>query len=765
MPRGSRRPLAIALAALLLAPGAGIVVDVAPVRAVGTVEPWYLPTVPPTCTSSQVTAGNVAGCVITLTNSPESRGWPTAPFPVPLDPTTVAWTDVAKGASGTLVKAIQEALIAAGYSLTADGQFGPITEARVMAFQTDQGLPSTGIVDEATATALGVSATSGGTFPPPGWNWLGWGYNGSPALADWETKITGNLAAIGPVKSGQMRLMPEALPLFEGFISEIVAGGYLIKELGGYVFRCTASTAKSCAGLTRAALSNHAYGLAIDFNTVANPMATYYGINGATACATPVKTDIPQWVVQTAEKWGLYWGGYGWSSGCKSPTQVKSSASRDPMHFEYNGTPAQAKAILAYNQANNVPIGAPANCVKLVNDSGVVTRCLKTGELPPAGSRVMVETDAPSGSQAALVNLTLTDPAGAGYVTAETCAAQPAGMRSSSNGNMVAGRAAANLAVVPLDANGRFCLYLSTRAHVLVDVQGYFAAAAKAPTGSTFVPLPPQRVIDTRSERYCDPSGSCVQNGPVSGGYKLAVNAPRVPSGASALLANLTVTETSSAGYTTADACAALVNGLQSHSNVNYGKGATVANLAVVPATATDAGAQFCTYSSAAAHAVVDVQGYFAPGAPGGLGYSPLGTASRLVDTRGCWTDPVTGTQRCQKVNAAGSIVRMKAPPGASAVLVNLTLTDASSGGYATADRCSAITPGPQAKSSANATPGAVIANLAVVAVDGDGTFCVYVSSPMHLIVDLQGSFAAGSGLLFSAIAPVRSLDTRLAKG
>ncbi len=30
-------------------------------------------------------------------------------------------------------------------------------------------------------------------------------------------------------------------------------------------------------------------------------------------------TDIPRWVVQTAEKWGLYWGGYGWNSGCMSP--------------------------------------------------------------------------------------------------------------------------------------------------------------------------------------------------------------------------------------------------------------------------------------------------------------------------------------------------------------------------------------------------------------------------------------------------------------
>ncbi|MBK9969748.1 MAG: M15 family metallopeptidase [Acidimicrobiaceae bacterium] len=110
-----------------------------------------------------------------------------------------------------------------------------------------------------------------------------------------------------------------------------------------YVFRCTASTRKDCAGLTRSSLSNHAYGLALDFNTAKNPLKTYYGVNGASACQTPMLTDVPQWVVQVAEKWGLYWGGYGWSSGCSSPSQVKSSASRDPMHFEFNGTVAQAR--------------------------------------------------------------------------------------------------------------------------------------------------------------------------------------------------------------------------------------------------------------------------------------------------------------------------------------------------------------------------------------------------------------------------------------
>jgi len=39
----------------------------------------------------------------------------------------------------------------------------------------------------------------------------------------------------------------------------------------------------------------------------------------------------------------------------------------------------------------------------------------------------------------------------------------------------------------------------------------------------------------------------------------------------------------------------------------------------------------------------------------------------------------------------------------------------------------------------------------------------VYLSSPMHLVVDLQGSFSSAGAMRFSAIAPERRLDTRLA--
>jgi putative chitinase len=63
---------------------------------------------------------------------------------------------VRNGSQGADVTALQTALEAKGYSTAADGAFGPGTEAAVMQFQRDQGLPADGVVGPATWHALGV---------------------------------------------------------------------------------------------------------------------------------------------------------------------------------------------------------------------------------------------------------------------------------------------------------------------------------------------------------------------------------------------------------------------------------------------------------------------------------------------------------------------------------------------------------------------------------------------------------------------------------
>jgi peptidoglycan hydrolase-like protein with peptidoglycan-binding domain len=67
-----------------------------------------------------------------------------APTPAPAKPTLKV------GSKGVAVKAVQKKL-----GVTADGAFGPKTQAALKAYQTKHGIPATGVVDAATWAKLG----------------------------------------------------------------------------------------------------------------------------------------------------------------------------------------------------------------------------------------------------------------------------------------------------------------------------------------------------------------------------------------------------------------------------------------------------------------------------------------------------------------------------------------------------------------------------------------------------------------------------------
>lgn len=71
-------------------------------------------------------------------------------------PAVIDWADLGTGASGDVVKTIQEALAAKGFLEEggADGQYGSGTAAAVSAFQEQNGLSATGTVDLYTYFAL-----------------------------------------------------------------------------------------------------------------------------------------------------------------------------------------------------------------------------------------------------------------------------------------------------------------------------------------------------------------------------------------------------------------------------------------------------------------------------------------------------------------------------------------------------------------------------------------------------------------------------------
>lgn len=354
-----------------------------------------------------------------------------------------------------------------------------------------------------------------------------------------------------------------------------------------------------------------------------------------------------------------------------------------------------------------------------------------------AGAETEVLTGVPSTATAVLANLTMVDGATPGYITADTCAALVPGPQTQSNGNHDRSTAIANLSVVPVDSNGKFCVFNQAGVNLVIDVQGYFATSSAG--GDLFASVGPIRLIDTRVQPLSRPFAGSITR----------VNTGAAP-GTSAVLVNLTMVDGQQPGYITADRCGALVAGPQTRSSGNHPTSTAIANLAVVP---VDADGAFCIYNQQPVNLVVDLQGAFAGPPSTGLKFTPS-EPLRKLDTRvGVPAGPT-----------AGSITRVStgAAPGTSAVLVNLTMTDGAASGYITADRCSVMVAGPQTKSSGNHQTATAIANLAVVPVDADGAFCIYNQRQVNLVVDMQGSFSATGTHVFFSLPSPRVLDTRI---
>jgi hypothetical protein len=721
--------------------------------------PWTLPTAPPYCTTAQADSGDVAGCVIRATQGlPETRGWPQPPFPTPTDQVVTAWVDLGIGATGATVAKVQEALNNNGWSLFADGKFGSSTFNAVKGYQTANGLPATGTVDQATADKLQVQRTTGGTFPPVGWVWQGWGYNGSPALAAWERLLVSNPAQIGSLRPGQLKALPDALPLFVGFYNEIQSRGYVVRNGGPYVFRCTASTSKDCKGLTRYALSNHAYGLAQDINTSENPMKAYYSSGTTSACAVPMTTDMPRWVIQVAEKWGLYWGGYAWTSGCASPSTWRTKVTRDPMHFEFNGSPAQARAIL--KKASSLP------CVDQVDEAGAVSvHCLVKGELPAANTRIAITTTPPAGATAAMVQLFTTGATTAGALTAEDCAARPNGTRPTTTLAVRAGQGSSTLAVVPLDAQHRFCLYQTSAFNTVATVQGWFAPSASAASGLLYTPIDPARTIDTATQTACSPSSTCVPAGPVPSGTELMSTVASHVAPVAALT-TLTVAAPAASGSLVAGSCSNQASGTVIRTGTTFAaRDAATTTVGFVRTFATEMGDQFCTTASQTATHSVEVTGLFAPAASGGLGFA-TGAASRVLDTTQCWRDPFTNLDRCGTIIGKGGMARAVAPAGAAAVMLHITGTGATgSVGALQAAACEVFYPKagtpPAPAPTVQIGSGVTNSNFVIVPLLASGRYCVKTSAATHITIDLVGTMSAAADGRLLPITPKRVLDTR----
>ena len=118
-------------------------------------------------------------------------------------------------------------------------------------------------------------------------------------------------------------------------------------------------------------------------------------------------------------------------------------------------------------------------------------------------------------------------------------------------------------------------------------------------------------------------------------------------------------------------------------------------------------------------------------------------TPARLADSRPDATT-IDGTSAGGGTHPAGSVTvvpvagRGGVPTNATAVALNVTVTEAAGPGYATVYPCGTAPPN---ASNLNFETGQTIPNAALVKIGDNAAVCVYVSQPTHLIVDVDGYF------------------------
>ncbi|GAA3392101.1 N-acetylmuramoyl-L-alanine amidase [Streptomyces roseoviridis] len=326
-----------------------------------------------------------------------------------------------------------------------------------------------------------------------------------------------------------------------------------------------------------------------------------------------------------------------------------------------------------------------------------------------------------TGVGAVVLNVTATAPTSGGYVTV-----YPNGTNrpTASSLNFTAGKTIPNLVTVPvIDGKVRFYNAFGS-VDLLADVTGYYA---KDTSGSTHTSVEPQRIMDTRY-------GTGVTRGKVgpAGTVELQVaGANGIPADATAVIMNVTATAPTSGSWVAAYPSGGTRPGV---SNLNFAAGQTIPNLVIVP---IGEGGKVSFYNAfGSVDLLADVTGFFSAD-PGGAAHINIGP-KRLMDTR-------SGLGVPQGSVAADSFVTLNVagtggvPAGATAVVLNVTVTNPTSGGYVSVYPAGPTVP---AVSNLNFTKGLTIPNLVVVPVSADGKVSFYNKfGSVDLLADITGYF------------------------
>jgi hypothetical protein len=273
---------------------------------------------------------------------------------------------------------------------------------------------------------------------------------------------------------------------------------------------------------------------------------------------------------------------------------------------------------------------------------------------------------------------------------------------------------------------------------------------------TTYHPLTPTRILDSRDG-----------TGGLTG--KFSSNVARVfqvagrggvPSNATAVNGNLTITQQSSPGYLY---IGPVTMNNPTSSTLNFPMSDDRANAVTV--ALGPGGTLSITYAATSsgktAHVIFDVTGYFTPDASGAR-YVPV-APTRILDSRD-GTGGLTGAfvshvARTFQVTGRGGV-----PDSATAVTGNLTVTGQSSLGYLYVGPVAMNDP---TSSTLNFPMNDDRANAAAVALGKGGTLSITYAAPTlgptaHVIFDVTGYFTPGTfGATFVPMTPTRILDSR----
>jgi hypothetical protein len=343
----------------------------------------------------------------------------------------------------------------------------------------------------------------------------------------------------------------------------------------------------------------------------------------------------------------------------------------------------------------------------------------------------------PTGAVAITGNLTVTQQTALGYLSlTPTATANP----SSSTLNFPVGDNRANNVTIALGPGGTLSVVYKATAgkhtHVLLDVTGYFLAGS----GQTYTPLAPDRVLDSRTDPVTHAFAANVAKAFHVAGF--LINGVTIPSSATAITANLTVTGQSKAGYVS---LTPTNNNSPTTSTINFPVGDNRANGLTIPLDPItgDVSAVYKA-TSGTVNLILDVTGYYSSSGGAGLLFHPL-NPGRRIDTRlvvgtlgfGNGLSGAQGTTSRNAVIAGHDGV----PAAAAAITGNLTVTAQTGAGFVSVTDTSIAHP---LTSTINFPLADNRANGITVPLGGGDLWFIYqtlATKHVQLILDITGYF------------------------